>query len=150
MYKTCAFSGHRNLIDGDLDISLLDRVVLNLIKNGTTEFLCGMAIGFDLTAAESVISFKKDYDIKLTACIPCATHSERISVRSKQRYERILNCCDEVITLSDDYYKGCMLVRDRYMVDNSDVLVCYLRRKSGGTFYTVNYAKKSGKKIIEL
>lgn len=43
-----------------------------------------------------------------------------------------------------------MFVRDRFMVDNCDVLVTYQRRKSGGTSYTVNYAKSKGINLIEL
>ena len=146
----CAFTGHRNLKSLNFDRSLLDRVVLNLIKNGTTEFLCGMAYGFDLVAAETVLMYKRDYDVKLYACLPCADQAQTFSSHNKLKYENILSGCDEVITLAPAYYKGCMHERDRFMVDNSDVLVCFLRKNSGGTFYTVNYAKKTGKKIIEL
>ena len=148
--KICAFSGHRNLKALDFDNALLDRVVLNLIKTGTTEFLCGMAYGFDLAAAQTVLMYKKDYDIKLTACLPCADQTDNFSENNKLKHSIILDCCDEVITLAPAYFKGCMHGRDRYMVENCDVLVCFLRRRSGGTFYTVNYARKLGKKIIEL
>lgn len=150
MNKICAFSGHRNLKALDFDNALLDRVVLNLIKTGTTDFLCGMAYGFDLTAAETVLLYKKDYDIKLTACLPCANQKDTFSKNNKQKYDNVLSLCDEIITLSPSYYRGCMHERDRYMVNNSDVLVCFLRKNSGGTFYTVNYARKLGKKIIEI
>ena len=150
MEKKCAFSGHRNLRAFDFDQALLDRVVLNLIKMGTTQFLCGMAYGFDLAAAETVLMYKKDYDIKLIACLPCADQADTFSKANKLKYENILSVCDEVITLSPSYHKGCMHERDRYMVDNSDVLVCFLRKNSGGTFYTVNYAKKLGKKVIVI
>ena len=150
MEKTCAFSGHRNLKIWGLDYALLDRVVLNLLKNGTTNFLCGMALGFDTAAAESVLLYKDDFGAKLTACLPCVNQYERFSQSNKERYFDILERCDEVITLAPSYYSGCMQARDRYMVDNSDLLVCFLRKQSGGTFYTVNYARKLGKKIIEL
>lgn len=150
MSKTCAFTGHRNLISYDFDNALLDRVVLDLIKTGTTNFLCGMARGFDLAAAESVIMYKRDYDVRLTACLPCANQTDSFSKANKQKYEAVLQHCDEVITLAPAYYRGCMLERDRYMVDNCDLVVCFLRENSGGTFYTVNYARKLGKKIIEL
>ncbi|MDE7264663.1 MAG: SLOG family protein [Clostridia bacterium] len=150
MYKTCAFSGHRNLKGYDFDSALMDRVILNLIKNGTENFLCGMALGFDMAAAESVIEFKKKYNIKLTAVLPCEDQSESFSQANKIRYERILRCCDEVITLSKEYYKGCMHARDRYMVENCQALVCFLRKNSGGTYYTVNYAKKLNIPLIEL
>ena len=150
MYKTCAFSGHRNLNGYDFDSALLDRVILNLIKNGTENFLCGMALGFDMTAAESVIQLKKQFSIKLTAVLPCEDQSESFSEANKARYNRILNCCDEVITLSKEYYKGCMHARDRYLVENAQAVVCFLRKHSGGTYYTVNYAKKLNVPLIEL
>ena len=150
MYKVCAFSGHRNLNAYPLDYNLLDRVTENLIKTGTEKFLCGMALGFDMAAAECVLNLKKKYEINLTACLPCADQSTVFSRGNKLRYENILDCCDEVITLSESYSSGCMHGRNRFMVDGCDALICFLRKKSGGTFYTVNYAKKLGKAIIEL
>lgn len=150
MYLTCAFSGHRNLKGYDFDTALMDRVVLNLIKNGTENFLCGMALGFDMAAAESVLQYKKDYGVKLTAALPCSNQSDGYGESNRARYNRIIGCCDEVITLSDEYYKGCMHARDRYLVENSDALVCFLRKQSGGTFYTVSYARKLGLPLINL
>ena len=89
MNRICAFSGHRNLNGLDFDNNLLDRVVLNLIKTGTTEFLCGMAFGFDLLAAESVLSAKKNFNVKLIACLPCANQSDTFSEKNKKNYEII-------------------------------------------------------------
>lgn len=43
---------------------------------------------------------------------------------------------------------GYMHKRNRYLVDNSSVCVCYLTEDTGGTAYTVNYAIKSGLKVI--
>ena len=150
MIKSCAFSGHRNLNGTDFDASLLDRVILGLIKTGTKRFFCGMALGFDLQAAHSVLLYKEKYDIELIACLPCANQSDTFPPSSKRIYENIIEKCDEKIVLSTEYYSGCMHYRDRYMVDECDTLVCFLRKHAGGTFYTVNYARKLGKKIIEL
>lgn len=148
--KICAFTGHRNLYGYSFDRCLLDRVNEHLIKNGVDTFLCGMAVGFDTECAQSVLTLKEKYDVKLVACLPCANQSDTFSQKNKLIYNTILEKCDEVITLAPVYRSGCMHARDRYMVDNSDVLVCFLRKNFGGTFYTVNYAKKLGKKIIEL
>lgn len=148
--KTCAFTGHRNLINTGFDELLLERVTENLIINGTERFLCGMAVGFDMICAQTVIALKKKYKVSLTACLPCANQSERFSVKNKILYGELLDRCDEVIILADKYFNGCMHSRDRYMVDNCDVLVSFLRKSFGGTFYTVNYARQAGKKIIEL
>lgn len=149
MTKNCAFSGHRHSIK-ELDLNLLDRVILNLIKSGTENFYCGMAVGFDLAAAESVINFKNNYDVKLFACIPCEGQSDGYSEINKRRYDYILQQCDGEIILSDDYCRGCMLARDRFLVENCGVLVSFLRKEKGGTYYTVNYARQKNKKIIEL
>ena len=148
--KVCAFTGHRNLAGLDFDELLLERVVLNLVKNGYNRFLCGMAVGFDMKAAKAVIELKEKYDIQLVACLPCANQSERFSVKNKLLYAEILDCCDEVMILENEYTVGCMHRRDRYMVDNCDTLVSFLRKSRGGTYYTVKYAQKCGKKIIEI
>lgn len=149
MQRTCAFTGHR-AVGRDMDYLLLERVVERLIKNGYRRFMCGMAVGFDQVAAQCVLDFKSKYDVQLVACVPCLSQSETFYSAARETYERILSLCDEQIILSDFYFKGCMQQRDRFMVENSDALVCYLRKNSGGTFYTVNYAKERGKKIIEL
>lgn len=147
--KNCSFTGHRRSLK-ELDTNLLDRVILNLIKCGAENFYCGMAVGFDLAAAESVINLKKKYDVKLFACIPCEGQSEGYSKSNAKRYERILQNCDGKIIFAPHYFSGCMQQRDRFLVDCCDVLVCYLREKKGGTYYTVNYAKNKDIKIIEL
>ena len=149
MSVSCAFSGHRYELE-DFDAELLERVIKNLIMTGADVFYCGMAKGFDLCAAESVLALKKSFPVKLIACIPCGGQQDGYSKHDKIRYNRILENCDEQILLSNRYYNGCMQSRDRFMVDNSDVLVCYLRKDDGGTFYTVNYARKKGVKIIEI
>ncbi len=149
MYKNCAFTGHR-ILQRDFDFNLLDRVVYNLIRGGTENFYCGMAMGFDLAAAESVLQYKKGSEIQLIACIPCLGQENTFSKKNRERYGRILENCSKTIVLSEEYYDGCMLARDRFMVDNCDVLVSYQRRNNGGTSYTVNYAKSKGVNIIEL
>lgn len=122
----------------------------SLIKRGTDTFLCGMARGFDLAAAETVLKFKEKYGVKLVACIPYEGQDDYFSSSDRERYENILRYCDEKRVFAEKYNRYCMFTRDRYMADNSSVLVCYLRKNSGGTFYTVNYAKKTGLKVIEI
>ena len=38
--------------------------------------------------------------------------------------------------------------RNRHLVDNSSRCICFLTEKTGGTFYTVNYASEHGLMII--
>ena len=44
--------------------------------------------------------------------------------------------------------KGCYIERERYMVDNADVLLAvWDGKENGGTWQTIKYAREQGKKI---
>jgi len=43
-----------------------------------------------------------------------------------------------------------MQKRNRNLVDNSGVCIAYLTENRGGTFYTVNYAAKLNREIINI
>lgn len=145
--KTCAFTGHRQMED-NFDAARFEEVLTAYIQEGYVTFLCGMAVGFDMLAAELVLKLKKTYpQLKLIACIPCDCQSKYFRAEQKARYESILQSCEEVRVLSPRYYKGCMQARDRYMVDNCDLLVAYKRVNEGGTYYTLNYALSLNKRI---
>lgn len=145
--KTCAFTGHR-IIKENLDVAGISQIVEQFIEEGYDTFLCGMAMGFDLIAAEIVLKMKEKYGhIKLIACVPCPSQERYFPEEQKKRYSSIIEKCDEVRILNDHYYNGCMQMRDRYMVDNSSLVIAYYRTHTGGTYYTVNYAAKNNKKL---
>ena len=58
--------------------------------------------------------------------------------------------CDERVVISKEYTAGCMMKRNRYMVDNADVVLAYLKKSSGGTYNTVKYAVSEGKEVIYI
>lgn len=146
--KACAVSGHRNC--KGFSTENIEEIFLSLIKEGYDTFLIGMAIGFDFFCFKELEKIKKIHDIKLVACIPCPNQSMKYSDCQKREYFRMLSVADEIIQVSDKYNSYCMHKRNRFMVDNSSCLVCFLRRQSGGTFYTYNYAKNLGKRIISV
>ena len=144
---SCAFTGHRKMGD-TFNLSQLKDTVESFIEQGVINFYCGMAMGFDLIAAEVVLEKKIRFpDVKLIACVPCPEQQKYFPAEEKLKYERILGSCDKVEILSDRYYKGCMLVRDRFMVDNCGRVLAYLNKNDGGTAYTVRYAKSKNKEV---
>lgn len=140
--ESCAFTGHRK-IEENFDEQSLINAINKLIINGVHTFYCGMATGFDLLAAEALLKIKESNPhLKLIACIPYYGQEERYSATDKERYVEVIKKVDEQALISDRYYKGCMLKRDRYMADKADVLVAYKRKETGGTAYTVRYFQK--------
>jgi len=48
------------------------------------------------------------------------------------------------------YDRGCMLRRDRYMVDRSALLIAVFDGTAGGTQYTVLYALRRGVETVTI
>ncbi len=137
--KNCAFTGHRKL-ERDFSAIKLKREIKKLIERGVETFYCGMAQGFDLIAGEMVLELKKkDEKVKLICCIPCENQEKYYTAEDRKRYCEIIRKADEIFVLGKECTKGCFLARNRFMAEKADVLVCYCKKATGGTAYTVNY-----------
>lgn len=152
--KTCCFTGHRELPTGWERWTLtkkLEKTIVDQIKKGVLFFGAGGALGFDTLAAQTVLKLKKRYpDIKLILVLPCVTQTRGWPTKDVKEYERIKDKADKVAYTSKEYTKGCMLKRNRHLVDNSSVCICYKTKDDGGTAYTVNYAKEQGIEVINI
>ena len=139
---SCAFTGHRSL-ESDFSYTAFKKLLKKLISNGVRIFYVGMAMGFDMLAAEEVLNLKKKgKDVKLIACIPCENQQKYYSPEDQERYLEILEKADEKVYVSKSYTFWCMQKRNEYMVDRCDVLIAYINRETGGTANTVRYAKR--------
>lgn len=147
--RTCAFTGHRNL-GRDFNKTELERVIKGLIKGGFTFFLVGMAVGFDTECFKILEELRKTENIRIIACIPCKGQDYKFSLKQKEEYKKMLDSADEKIYVSEEYTKTCMFKRNMFMVDSASILVAYLNSDRGGTFQTVNYAKRKNVSIITV
>ena len=149
----CCFTGHRSIPEKDkLNIMIkLERAVKSLVAEGCTVFCAGGALGFDTLAAECVLEVRSKYpQVHLHVIMPCRNQTKGWNSENIRSFERINSFADEVKCLSEDYYNGCMQSRNRYMVDNSSVIIAYLTKNNGGSAYTVKYAEKQGLRIINI
>ena len=122
-----------------------------LIRSGYDTFISGGALGFDLISAEAVVNLKSVYpNIRLIFALPCKGHDIKWKVDERIRLSVLLRYCDDVVFVSDLYSSDCMLKRNRYMVDNSSYCISYCTRDTGGTAYTVRYAKAAGIGLTEI
>lgn len=155
-----SFTGHRpeklNLYDENdpLCIGLKNKLaaeIEELITNGADEFFTGMARGTDIWSAEAVLMLKEKYPyIKLYAVIPCPEQTEKWNNADKARYKYILGVCDKVYTACPSYSKGCMMTRNKMLVEFADVIIAVFNGSRGGTKQTIEYARKKHKQVIEL
>lgn len=120
-------------------------------KHNVNYFICGGAIGVDTDFAEMIIEFRdKVYsEIQLEIAVPCKEQDKKWLPEDKAKYADILKKADKVTYVSDVYSPACMMKRNKYMVDNSDIVFAFWNenKKTGGTFNTIEYAKKKGKQL---
>lgn len=108
-----------------------------------------MAMGVDIYAAEIVLQLKEKYPhITLECAIPCETQANRWNDSWRNRYFDIIYRADAAKTLQTRYTYDSMMKRNKYMVDNSDVVIAVWNGEKSGTGNTVRYAESCGKSII--
>lgn len=151
--QTCCFTGHRNLPSEVTDILArrLERTLRELIDDGVRYFGAGGALGFDTLAAQTVLKLRKEFPhIRLILVLPCLSQTRGWRESDVRVYEDIKAAADKVTYTSKEYTQGCMHKRNRHLVDWSGTCVCYLSKESGGTAYTVRYAREKGLRVINL
>ncbi|MBR2299478.1 MAG: hypothetical protein IJ870_02765 [Alphaproteobacteria bacterium] len=52
--------------------------------------------------------------------------------------------------IADKPPKFAILERNKYIADRADVIICFIKEKTGGAYRAVKRAQKNGKKIINL
>jgi uncharacterized phage-like protein YoqJ len=136
-----AFTGHRHY-NGEAD-ALLETTIRDLYAQGKRIFWSGMACGFDLAAAACVVALREELPgLELGCAIPCPNQAAHYSAPDRARYEQLLAVADRVELICERKETHCYLIRDRWMVDRSTVLVAWYRGVRGGTRYTWSYASR--------
>ncbi len=127
---------------------LEERIKFAITEYGITNFISGMAIGVDTDFAEIVLKLRNKFSIALECAIPCPNQTLKWNDADKLRYESILKRADKISIISERYTPDCMLKRNRFMVDKSELVIAVFNGlEKGGTWHTIKYAKSKNKNI---
>lgn len=150
--QTVCFTGHRDLPEWQVNAirEKLSDILEQLIAEGYCQFEAGGALGFDTLAAQTVLRLREKYPhIRLILILPCLSQTQRWRTPDILEYERIKQAADGYIYTSQAYTRYCMHIRNRRLVDDSSVCVCYLTKPGrSGTASTVEYAGKCGLRVL--
>ena len=83
----------------------------------------------------------------LEAAVPHCAQAASWPPEDRLRRQRILAVCDLETLIQERYSPGCMLRRNRYMVDRSALVIAAYDGTLGGTMYTLTYAMKKGVEV---
>ncbi len=159
--KTCCFSGYRphkfpfKFNETEEGFKEMESGVLNAIlqccNEGFDTFLCGGAMGFDLLCGELTLLAKGRFpNIKLICVLPFVDQAEKFPRQWRQRYDNVINNCDEVYYVEEEYIPGCYFDRNEKMVDSAVRVITYHNGRSGGTARTIAYAQLNKLEILNL
>jgi len=130
---------------------IMDKLIEKLVGMGVTEFRAGGAPGFDTIAALAVLEKKRKYPtLSLVLDLPCRDSCVGWGGLDKSVYNYVLSQADGIYYAEESYVQGCIMKRNRMLVDGADVCVAYCARDNGGTAYTLDYAKRSGLKTVNV
>lgn len=134
--KSCTFFGHR-LIDRDIKGELSATLERLITEGDVRRFYVGNSGGFDAAALSVLEALKAKYDIEINAVLaympkePCPNGLLPDGIEAVPPRFAL------------DY-------RNNYMLNKSDVVVCYVTADFGGAAKFVKLAFRRGKRVINL
>ena len=149
--NTVCFFGYREIYNlFELEEKLEEHIRILLESKEYVEFLVGRNGEFDQLVSSTVRRVKRNYrddNSALMLVLPYLTAEYENNHQSFHEYYDEIEICQDA---AGGHYKAAIQVRNREMVDRSDLVVCYIEHNSGGAFQTVQYAKKKNKEIVNL
>ena len=144
--KACCGFGHRNVFENIS--SKLDNAVEEAITQGCEIFYTGAMGDFDSLFSSAVRSAKKVYPhIKLIGVKPYFTND----INTDKDYYAALY--DDIIIpdeLAGIHPKAVIKARNRWIIDNSDIVLIYTVRNFGGAYEAKRFAERNGKRLIKI
>ena len=145
-YRVVLF-GHRDFCKH----SILDEQLLPILKNlirtkPFVEIYIGRNGDFDICAATIVKQIQKTVGKSNNELICVLPYPEKNIEYYEQYYDSII--IPECIEKS--HPKSAITKRNRWMVEQADLFICYVEREKGGAYTALKYAKKLKVQIINL
>lgn len=148
---TISFFGHRELSDSLGIEQCLEKLIQKLLKeNEYIEFLVGREGEFDQLVSSTIRRckrFVRDDNSALVWVLPYVTAEFLINEESFRQYYDEVEICGSAAA---GHFKGAHQIRNREMVDRSDLVVFCIQHESGGAWQTMKYVKKQGKPYINI
>ena len=148
---TVTFIGHRYIDRFSFVEEKVEELIRELIATKEyVDILIGRDGEFDQIAASTILRVKRnvfDANNTLTWVMPYETAEYRNNEESFHEYYDEVEVCTESAA---GHFKSAIQTRNCYMVDRSDLLICYVERKESGAYKTMQYALKKGKHVINI
>ena len=141
------FFGHRDIYNfKEVEKQLYEIICRILQIHPFVVFYIGRNGDFDVHAASVLKRARKDMeneDNEIICVLP-------YNISDIEYYEKYY---DEVFIpecIEKTHPKGAITKRNKWMVEQADLVICYVERNKGGAYAAMKYARSLGKKTINL
>ncbi len=144
-----SFIGHRDIDDYREVENRLNEIIPDVLKNKDfVEFMIGRNGEFDIFAASYIKRLVKSLGYGREKCVLILVLPYLVA--NIPYYEKYY---DDVIIpekIAKVHYKAAITGRNKWLVDNSDMLIAYVKRDEGGAAECLRYATKKQKRIKRI
>ncbi len=135
------FAGHRKIdCFSEVEAHLSELISKLLNTKELVEFYVGYNGDFDRMAISAIREAEKKYETKNSAVVLVLPYKTADTVFFESQFDAVIIPQE----LHGIYPKRAITLRNRWLVDNSDLIVCYVN-EGGGAAATVKYAEKSNR-----
>lgn len=146
IYRASLF-GHRDFsAHYELEEKLYPILKRIIYEQEYVEFYIGRNGEFDVFTASIIKRAQRMFGCGNSCIILVLPYPER-------NVEYYAGYYDDVVIpecLSGTHPKGAITKRNRWMIEQSDLLLCYVERRKGGAYEALRYAEKLGKSVINI
>ncbi|MBR1384230.1 MAG: hypothetical protein IJ555_10565 [Ruminococcus sp.] len=148
---TVTFFGHRELSDPFAIEDWLEQLLREIIQTKEyVDFLVGRDGEFDQLVSSTIRRCKEKYGCGNVSHILVLPY-ERADYRdNRDSFEEYYDEVEISYESTQAHPKAAIFIRNKEMVDRSDMVICCVEHKYGGAYAAMRYAEKSGKKVINL
>ncbi len=165
--RIACFTGHRPRRDGllfapgearteRLAERAEDAIRLLCAQHGVRVFLCGMAMGFDLFAAQRLLDLKRrgeiPEEVALIAVLPYPQHAWDLKQeRWRRTHREVLQCAQDQFVVSSQRGMDAFRRRNAFLVAHAMYVVAYWSHDiHSGTGQTVRMAQQQDRVLLNL
>lgn len=150
VYTVCFF-GHRQIDDFSLVEQKIEALIDKLLNEQKyVDFLVGRDGEFDQLATSVILRCRKRLDMANCSITWVMPYLKSDYIKNRESYDSYYDSVEVCEHSANAHPKSAIQIRNRAMVDRSDLCVFCVTHKRGGAYQTLRYAKKSSSNIVNL
>ena len=148
---TVAFFGHRYIDNPFLIEKRLEKQIYKLLlEHEYVDFLVGRNGDFDQCVSSTVLRVRKRYRDDNSSLILILPYPTAEYLNNEEYFHDYYTDVEVSYAASKAHPKSAIQIRNREMVDRSDMIICDIEKETGGAWQTLQYAMRQEKMVLNL